>query len=167
MIGSPSISLRLKESHSSAHRAANPDARGWLESMASMSGRSDLRKAVEKYNTFRPHHALKGKTPMEYIRITQLASCNLIHSQAPTALRGRVPLRKNDSRGFLCSWLIFQALCSPINLVWFKSAIPTSHVSYDPDVSAGLHRVQGLAPVHRVRSMERLGNRRLSDRCGK
>jgi|TARA_B110000285_G_scaffold81361_1_gene93797 putative transposase len=33
--------------------------------------RFDLRKAVEKYNTFRPHHALKGKTPMEYLRITQ------------------------------------------------------------------------------------------------
>ena len=34
--------------------------------------RFDLRKAVEKYNTFRPHHALKGKTPMEYLRITQV-----------------------------------------------------------------------------------------------
>ncbi len=33
--------------------------------------RFELRKAVEKYNTFRPHHALKGKTPMEYLRITQ------------------------------------------------------------------------------------------------
>jgi putative transposase len=33
--------------------------------------RFDLRKAVEKYNTFRPHHALKGKTPMEYLRINQ------------------------------------------------------------------------------------------------
>ena len=31
--------------------------------------RFDLRKAVEKYNTFGPHHALKGKTPMEYLRI--------------------------------------------------------------------------------------------------
>ena len=38
----------------------------------------------------------------------------------PSILRGRVPLRKNDSRGFLCSWLIFQALCSPINPVWFS-----------------------------------------------
>ena len=33
--------------------------------------RFELKKAVEKYNTFRPHHALKGKTPIEYIRITQ------------------------------------------------------------------------------------------------
>ena len=33
--------------------------------------RFELRKAVDKYNTFRPHHALKGKTPMEYLRITQ------------------------------------------------------------------------------------------------
>ena len=33
--------------------------------------RFELRKAVEKYNTFRPHHALKGKTPMEYLRINQ------------------------------------------------------------------------------------------------
>jgi transposase InsO family protein len=30
--------------------------------------RFDLRKAVEKYNTFRPHNALKGKAPMEYLR---------------------------------------------------------------------------------------------------
>ena len=34
--------------------------------------RFELRKAVDKYNTFRPHHALKGKTPMEYLRITQV-----------------------------------------------------------------------------------------------
>lgn len=33
--------------------------------------RFDLRNAVEKCNTFRPHHALKGKTPMEYLRINQ------------------------------------------------------------------------------------------------
>jgi putative transposase len=33
--------------------------------------RFELRKAVEKYNTFRPHHALKGKTPMEYLRNNQ------------------------------------------------------------------------------------------------
>jgi transposase InsO family protein len=33
--------------------------------------RFELLKAVDKYNTFRPHHALKGKTPMEYLRITQ------------------------------------------------------------------------------------------------
>ena len=33
--------------------------------------RIELRKVVEKYNTFRPHHALKSKTPIEYIRITQ------------------------------------------------------------------------------------------------
>ena len=34
--------------------------------------RFELRKAVDKYKTFRPHHALKGKTPMEYLRITQV-----------------------------------------------------------------------------------------------
>jgi putative transposase len=33
--------------------------------------RFDLRKAVEKYNTFRPHHALNGTPPMEYLRNTQ------------------------------------------------------------------------------------------------
>ena len=33
--------------------------------------RFDLKKAVTKYNTYRPHHALKGRTPMEYLRITQ------------------------------------------------------------------------------------------------
>ena len=29
--------------------------------------RNDLRKAINKHNTYRPHHALKGSTPMEYI----------------------------------------------------------------------------------------------------
>ena len=33
--------------------------------------RFELTKAVEKYNTFRPHHALKGNTPMHYLRSTQ------------------------------------------------------------------------------------------------
>jgi transposase InsO family protein len=33
--------------------------------------RFELRKAVEKYNASRPHHALKSKIPMEYLRITQ------------------------------------------------------------------------------------------------
>jgi transposase InsO family protein len=33
--------------------------------------RFELRKAVEKYNKFRPHHALKGRTPMECLRINQ------------------------------------------------------------------------------------------------
>ena len=33
--------------------------------------RFELRKAVDRYNTFRPHHALKGKTSMEYLRINQ------------------------------------------------------------------------------------------------
>lgn len=33
--------------------------------------RFELKKAVEKYNTYRPHFALKGLTPMEYLRITQ------------------------------------------------------------------------------------------------
>jgi putative transposase len=33
--------------------------------------RFELRKAVEKYNKFRPHHALKGRTPMEYLQINQ------------------------------------------------------------------------------------------------
>ncbi len=35
--------------------------------------RFELRKAVEKYNTYRPHHALAGLTPMEYIPNTQKA----------------------------------------------------------------------------------------------
>ncbi len=33
--------------------------------------RFELRKAVEKYNTYRPHHALAGLTPMAYIQNTQ------------------------------------------------------------------------------------------------
>ena len=33
--------------------------------------RVQLRKANDKYNTFRPHHALKGMTPMEYITNNQ------------------------------------------------------------------------------------------------
>ena len=33
--------------------------------------RFELKKAVEKYNGYRPHHALKGKTPFEYLRIIQ------------------------------------------------------------------------------------------------
>lgn len=33
--------------------------------------RVELKKAVEKYNAYRPHHALKGKTPFEYLRIIQ------------------------------------------------------------------------------------------------
>ena len=33
--------------------------------------RFDLKNAVAKYNTYRPHFALDGKTPMEYIRINQ------------------------------------------------------------------------------------------------
>ncbi len=35
--------------------------------------RFELRKAVEKYNTYRPHHALAGLTPMAYIQNTQKA----------------------------------------------------------------------------------------------
>lgn len=30
--------------------------------------RAELKKAQHKYNTYRPHHPLKGKTPMEYIQ---------------------------------------------------------------------------------------------------
>jgi transposase InsO family protein len=30
--------------------------------------RAELKKAQHKYNTYRPHHALKEKTPMEYIQ---------------------------------------------------------------------------------------------------
>ena len=33
--------------------------------------RFDLKNAVTKYNTYRPHFALDGKTPMEYIRTNQ------------------------------------------------------------------------------------------------
>lgn len=33
--------------------------------------RFDLKNAVTKYNTYRPHFALNGQTPMEYIRINQ------------------------------------------------------------------------------------------------
>ena len=33
--------------------------------------RFELKKAVEKYNTYRPHHALAGLTPMAYIKNTQ------------------------------------------------------------------------------------------------
>ena len=29
--------------------------------------RAELKKATEKYNTYRPHRALKGLTPMQYI----------------------------------------------------------------------------------------------------
>ena len=39
------------------------------DSIADM--RFELRKAIEKYNTFRPHHAVKSKTPTEYLRNTQ------------------------------------------------------------------------------------------------
>jgi len=35
--------------------------------------RFELGKAVEKYNTYRPHHALAGLTPMAYIKNTQKA----------------------------------------------------------------------------------------------
>ena len=35
--------------------------------------RFDLKKALEKYNTYRPHSALNGKTPMQYIRIIDQA----------------------------------------------------------------------------------------------
>ena len=30
--------------------------------------RFELSKAIEKYNTYRPHHVLKGLTPMQYIQ---------------------------------------------------------------------------------------------------
>ncbi|MEE9272018.1 MAG: integrase core domain-containing protein [Robiginitomaculum sp.] len=35
--------------------------------------RFELKKAVEKYNTYRPHHALARLTPMAYIQNTQKA----------------------------------------------------------------------------------------------
>ncbi len=35
--------------------------------------RFELRKAVEKYNTYRPHHTLARLTPMAYIQNTQKA----------------------------------------------------------------------------------------------
>ena len=34
--------------------------------------RFELKKAVEKYNAYRPHFALNGQTPMEYLRINQV-----------------------------------------------------------------------------------------------
>ena len=33
--------------------------------------RFDRKNAVKKYNTYRPHFALNGQTPMEYTRINQ------------------------------------------------------------------------------------------------
>ena len=35
--------------------------------------RFDLKNAVTKYNTYRPHFALNRQTPMEYIRSNQAA----------------------------------------------------------------------------------------------
>ena len=34
--------------------------------------RNELAKAVTKYNTYRPHATLAGRTPMEYIRNLEL-----------------------------------------------------------------------------------------------
>jgi transposase len=41
---------------------------------------SALSKALEKYNTYRPHRNLKGMTPMEYIQTTLSETSSLSHS---------------------------------------------------------------------------------------
>ncbi len=45
----------------------------WARTQATEGMRYELRKAVEKYNTYRPHHSLAGLTPMAYIKNTQMA----------------------------------------------------------------------------------------------
>ena len=46
----------------------------WLRADSIGAMRYELKRAVEKYNTYRPHRALKGLTPMEYIQSTLKAS---------------------------------------------------------------------------------------------
>ena len=56
-----------------ANRTFREDFYDEPETIADSIGalRFDLKNAVAKYNTYRPHFALDGKTPMEYIRIKQ------------------------------------------------------------------------------------------------
>ena len=42
--------------------------------------RFELKNALDKYNTYRPHKALDGKTPYEYIQSNQSQRSNLSHS---------------------------------------------------------------------------------------
>ena len=39
----------------------------WLQADSVGAVQNELKKAVDKYNTYRPHFALQGLTPMEYI----------------------------------------------------------------------------------------------------
>ena len=43
--------------------------------------RNELAKAVDKYNAYRPHYALKGKTPLQYLR--ECAAQGSTPSQTP------------------------------------------------------------------------------------
>lgn len=45
--------------------------------------RFELRKPVGKSNTFRPHHTLKGKLPMGYLRITQAEAACILKIHEP------------------------------------------------------------------------------------